>query len=308
MKLKQFSPWQLFLSLAVAVTFYTVPVFAGQPAEPPAKAVSSRGPRVVVLMYHHLAEAPKTRSTTTPTIFREHLETLRRLGLPVIGLPQLVDFLAGKGELPPESVVLTFDDGYQSFYTQAFPELKRFRVPATVFTIVRPTQHPETAVRGLPHLTWAELKEMTASGLVTAAPHTYDQHRFVPVGEDQPTVPAPVARAYRAEPGRGETVEEYEGRMLSDFAEANRLFAEHLGYTPECMAFPYGRFDPWLVRLCYVSGYRFLFTTSPGVVTRNTDPLRIPRYNAGSPDVTAAALEEMLRRAFGREATIREAE
>ncbi|HHW15624.1 MAG TPA: polysaccharide deacetylase family protein [Firmicutes bacterium] len=308
MKRKLVPPCCLSWSLATVLTFCHVPALAGQTEGLPLKTFPHPEPRVVVLMYHHLAETPKTRSTMTPALFREHLETLRRLGLPVISLPQLADFLAGRGQLPPESVVLTFDDGYESFYHKAFPELKRFRMPATVFAIVRPTQHPETAVPGLPHLTWAELKEMVGSGLVTVAPHTYDQHRFVTVAEERRTAPAPVSRAYLPEPGRDETVEEYEQRMLSDFAEANRLFQEHLGFTPEYMAFPYGRFDPWLVRLCYVSGYRFLFTTSPGVVTRATDPLRIPRYNAGSPDMTAAALEELLRKAFGQEATIREAE
>lgn len=254
-------------------------------------------PRVAVLMYHHLSVHASTNGTITPTLFHEHLETLRRLNLPVISLAQLASFLEGKTELPPESVVLTFDDGYESFYRSVFPELKAFNVPAAVFVIVRPTAHPETASPVLPHLTWAQLKEMVESGLVTAGSHTYDQHRFVALPSGK-TAPALVSREYLPAPNRGETVDEYENRVLTDLAEANRQFAENLGSSPEFFAYPYGRYDSWLIQLCRAAGYRFSFTTRPGVVTRATDPFQIPRYGVGNLDITPARLEELLRNAF----------
>ncbi len=261
------------------------------------RAQEPRESRVVVLMYHHVSTNASNGGTITPALFREHLETLRRLNLPVISVPQLAAFLDGQLELPPQSVVLTFDDGYQSFYTKVFPELRAFQIPATVFIIVRPTAQPETASPSLPHLSWKELREMVESGLVTVAPHTYDQHRFVPLPGGK-TAPALVSRAFLPRPKRGETVDEYEDRVLADFARANQLFQEHLGFTPEYFAFPYGRCDPWLIRLCRVSGYRLLFTTRPGVITCSTDPLQLPRYNAGNQEMSAADLEELLRNAF----------
>lgn len=255
------------------------------------------GPRVAVLMYHHVSTNATTSGTMTPTLFHEHLEIFRRLNLPVISLPDLASFLEGRLELPPESVVLTFDDGYESFYTRVYPELRAFKVPATVFAILRPTEHPETASPTLSHLKWEQMREMIASGLVTVASHSYDQHHFVKL-PDGKTAPALVARAYLPGPDRGETVDEYEVRVLNDLAEANRLLKEHLGVEPEFFAYPYGRYDAWLSRLCRYSGYRFLLTTRPGIVTRSTDPLQIPRYGVGNESMTPASLEELLRTAF----------
>ncbi|MGE5554577.1 MAG: polysaccharide deacetylase family protein [Betaproteobacteria bacterium] len=255
-------------------------------------------PRVAVLMYHHLSVNPTKGGTITPELFRQHLETIRRLGLPVISLNQLAAFLDGQLDLPPASVVLTFDDGYRSFYTDVFPELRAFNVPAAVFVIVRPTEYPETARPALPHLSWGELREMLASGLVTVGSHSYDQHRFVAL-PDGKTAPALISRTFLAGPQRGETVDEYENRVLADFGRANQLFQKNLGSVPKYFAIPYGRYDPWLVRLARVSGYQFVFTTQPGVVTRSSDPLALPRYNAGSQTVSATELELLLRNALG---------
>lgn len=267
-------------------------VASAQTPSPP-----SPGPRVAVLMYHHLSANATSNGTMTPALFREHLETLRRLDLPIISLPQLADFLDGLIDLPPESVALTFDDGYRSFYDRVFPMLREFNFPATVFVIVRPSERPGTASPHLPHLSFGEMREMVASGLVTVGSHSYDQHRFVTTAGGK-QAPSLVSRAFLAGPERGETVDEYENRVLADFAVANRLLQENLGAAPEFFAFPYGRYDAWLVRLAQVAGYRFLFTTRPGVVTRSTDPLQIPRFNAGSQAVSAAALEELLRSAL----------
>lgn len=261
------------------------------------EATPPQEPRVLVLLYHHLSERPNGNSTITPDLFREHLRVIRQLGLPIISLPELGDFLEGRRDLPPESVVLTFDDGYRSFYEYVYPELQALRVPAAVFVIVRPTEHPEITSHSLSHLTWGELKEMVDSGLVTAAPHTYDQHHFVSLGEGKSGA-ALVSRAFLPDLGRPETVEEYEARVLGDFMEASWLLEDHLGVTPPFFAFPYGRFDAWTTHLSRLAGYRFLFTTRSGVVTRATDPLQIPRVNAGSPTVTATELEKTLL-AFG---------
>lgn len=259
----------------------------------PVQANGSPEPRVLVLLYHHLSDHPTSHGTITPEFFREHLQIIRRLGLPVISLPQLAEFLEGRRDLPPESVVITFDDGYESFYRYVYPELQALRLPAAFFVIVRPTEHPETTSQGLPHVTWGQLKEMADSGLVTVAPHTYDQHNFVDLGGGKSGA-ALVSRAFLPGPGRPETVEEYEARVLGDFAEADWLFEEHLGFVSPFFAFPYGRYDAWSLRLARVEGYRFIVTTRPGVVTRATDPLQIPRVNVGTPEVTGPEFEKIL--------------
>lgn len=81
--------------------------------------------RVAVLMYHHISDTVRGTSVITPQLFREHLDMLQRKGYHVISTERLAQFLAGKATVPPRAVALTFDDGYESFYTYAYPELKK---------------------------------------------------------------------------------------------------------------------------------------------------------------------------------------
>ena len=93
---------------------------------------------IPILMYHSISEkAEKGRSAyfhtcTTPSAFREQLKLLSECGYKVIGLAEAVRELSGP-RTTDKLVVLTFDDGFEDFYTEAFPILSTFGYSATVF-------------------------------------------------------------------------------------------------------------------------------------------------------------------------------
>lgn len=99
-------------------------------AQQPKKRV---GPRVLILLYHRIAESRSDpwSLAVTPHHFAEHLETLQQEARP-IPLQQLSQGLLD-GNLPDQSVVVTFDDGYADNLYNAKPLLERYKVPATVF-------------------------------------------------------------------------------------------------------------------------------------------------------------------------------
>ena len=80
-------------------------------------------------------------------------------------MPRLARFLDGKEPLPAKSVVITIDDGYRSTYEIAYPILRKFGFPATVFLYT-------DFVGASDAMTWAQMKEMIGSGLVTIQPHS----------------------------------------------------------------------------------------------------------------------------------------
>lgn len=94
-----------------------------------ARLITCHVPRV--LMYHRFSKSPEVGKVTATT-FRRQLADIAK-NFRVIYLSDLINALRQGIRVPPHAIVLTFDDGYRDFYTVAYPILKEFRMPATVF-------------------------------------------------------------------------------------------------------------------------------------------------------------------------------
>lgn len=120
---------------------------------------------IPVLMYHYVENNPdkndtiRTSLAITPYWFEEQLKYLKNNGYETISLNELFTTTA---KMP---VVLTFDDGYRDFYTDAFPLLKKYKAKATVYIV-------NNFINRHNYLLDWQLKELTASGLITIGNHT----------------------------------------------------------------------------------------------------------------------------------------
>ena len=120
----------------------------------------------------------------TPSAFKAQMEFLYRNNYSVIKLEEFISCLTQKREIPRKSVVITFDDGYKNNYTNAFPVLKRYNFPATIFlaTDYIGTNEVFPWFNGLCGgdekvkenwipLSWGEITEMSQDG-ITFGSHT----------------------------------------------------------------------------------------------------------------------------------------
>jgi peptidoglycan/xylan/chitin deacetylase (PgdA/CDA1 family) len=101
-------------------------------------AESAREMDVPILMYHHVHPlmGPANRTFKVPLLlFEQHLEFLQRKGYHTITLAKLMDATNGGSALPPRAVVLTFDDGYESFHRFVYPALRSRGMVGTVFVV-----------------------------------------------------------------------------------------------------------------------------------------------------------------------------
>lgn len=124
--------------------------------------------RVPILMYHSVSDVEKStrhayfRTTTSPRAFEEQLRLLDERQYQVLSLSDAM----GKADNPARSAIITFDDGFRDFYTQAFPLLSRYRYPATVFL---PTAYIGEGVHrsfsGTECMTWSQVRELQESGI-----------------------------------------------------------------------------------------------------------------------------------------------
>jgi peptidoglycan/xylan/chitin deacetylase (PgdA/CDA1 family) len=119
---------------------------------------------IPILCYHRFG-ANRSAMTVTPSNFEVQMDYLAKNGYHVISMAQLTGFLEGKEPLPKKAVVITIDDGYRSTYQVAYPVLKKYNFPATVYLY-------SDFVGASDALTWPQMQEMVKSGLIEIQPHS----------------------------------------------------------------------------------------------------------------------------------------
>ncbi|KAA9008498.1 polysaccharide deacetylase family protein [Paenibacillus spiritus] len=248
---------------------------------------------VAVLMYHHLSEGsqPRLPGVLPADRFKAQMALLKSEGYRVITMKQYERFMQGEGAVPDNAVLLTFDDGYESFYKLAYPVLRRYGYSAVNFVIVSDVDHPSRG--GVPKLTWAQMREMKKHGM-GFYDHTYDLHRYEPVDGDGDLRPALSSLLYIQGEDRNETNEEYYQRVEKDLSHAESRLRQELGNTDSAIAYPYGSATARTLQAAEAVGIRLHFTIREGMATRGA--VNAPRINAGSDRRSAQEAIDRIRR------------
>jgi len=126
--------------------------------------------KIPILMYHSISNDnesnvhPYYRINTSPDVFAKHIKFLHENNYSVISLRDVKETLAQTNNSPDRHVVITFDDGYRDFYTEAFPVLKNYDYTATVFLPTGFIDNKKT-LKGKRHLNWNEILELSNNGI-----------------------------------------------------------------------------------------------------------------------------------------------
>lgn len=243
--------------------------------------------QVAVLMYHHIHDQDQSSSTITTKLFRDQLAFLQSRGFHFISLNDFKQFLNG-APVPENAVLVTFDDGYESFYTNAYPVLKEMKVPAVNFLITDTLDHPGES--NLPFLSREEIRTMEkeGEGLIAFGSHTDALHAKV---DGKALLTGKLIKD-----GKEETDQEYSRRILDDTRASIRKIDELVPEHTDTMAYPFGIYNEKAVQLVREAGIKYAFTILPRMATRKADPLRIPRINAGSPYISPEVLYNAITR------------
>jgi len=207
---------------------------------------------VTVLIYHRFGEDKYPSTNVSVERFREQMAYLKDNDYQVIPLSSLVDALKKSMKIPDRAVVISIDDGYRSVYDQAWPVLKEFGYPFTVFLYVKATENKHWN-----YMTWDQAREMKAAG-VDFQNHGYAHHRLV----DRP---ADMSDA------------DYLSWIRADLAVSTRIMSEELKERPKFYAVPYGEYNQAVIDTTRSFGYEAIFMQDPGSVSRDTNIFSIPR-------------------------------
>lgn len=200
--------------------------------------VLATGYQAVPILCYHRFGPRATKLNVTAQAFEQQMEFLARNGYNVITFEQLQRFLAGQEALPAKSVAITIDDGYRSTFEVAYPILKKFGFPATVFLYT-------DFVGASDAMTWAQMKTMTDSGLVTLQPHSKSHANL--------TLRLP-----------GETDARYRERIRREVLSPIGVIKERLAEPTLIYAYPYGDVNEYVADLLARDGVAMGVTVTPG--------------------------------------------
>lgn len=227
---------------------------------------------LVVLSYHDirddvLAQGDPDRYATSTQNFAAHLDWLHGHGYRPVSLQQVVDASQGGPPLPAKAVLLTFDDGLRSAYTRAWPLLQAYGYPA-VFAVVtdwielpagRTVDYDHRVFDAGDFLTWDQLREMQASGLVEVASHTHDLHKGVLSNPQGNLTPAAVSRIYRPDERAYESEAGYIDRIRTDLSTSHGILRRELGRAPRALVWPYAAYNSVANAIADELGYTISF-------------------------------------------------
>jgi len=199
-------------------------------------ATASLPTELTVISYHEIAD-PKDalipQYAVSPTNFVRQMDWLKNQGYPFVSVDQVLAARAGKLPLPEQAVLITFDDGYRSVYTNAFPILKLFNAPAVVAVVGSWLDQTKgevvnfdgRSVSRQEMLSWDQIKEMTSSGLVEIGSHTYGLHDGILANPQGNMEPAATTRLYLPALKRYEDEETYKKRIFTDLKKITNFYA-----------------------------------------------------------------------------------
>lgn len=232
----------------------------------------------------------------------QHFAWLREHGYRPVSVEDILAARAGTRALPPKAVLLTFDDGYASFFTRVYPLLKAFDYPAVLALVGSWLDVPahgtvEYGGEQVPRsrfLSLAQIREMSASGLVEFASHSYALHRGVQGNPQGNQEPAAATRIYTPATGAYEDAETYRARLHADLERNSGFIEAATGKRPRVMVWPYGAYSRIGVQVAADLGMSLNFTLRDGVATLSALD-SVPRHLMEG-NTSVAALVWMLQR------------
>jgi peptidoglycan/xylan/chitin deacetylase (PgdA/CDA1 family) len=232
---------------------------------------------IPVLMHHHITPH-QGLVTVSPDVFERQICWLHKRGYHSLTCAEFGDFLQGK-PVAPNSILITFDDGYLDNYLYAYPILKKYHMHAVLFIVTawmgdgEPRTYDERAALCPPHracmvaikdnrmdqvmLRWSEVKSMQSDGTFEFHSHTHTHTRWDKHFAND--------RHAKRE------------ALLHDLCQAQNKLTEKLGQASEHLCWPQGYYDQDYIEVALKLGYRYLYTVEKHINDHTSDPLTIGR-------------------------------
>lgn len=197
---------------------------------------------IPVLMYHSIKNDKNNPLVVQPELFKSQMQYLKDNGYTTLSMSELVNFMKYNKKVPKKSVVITFDDGYEDNYINAYPILKHYNFKATIFIIT------DLCNQGGLYIKFPQMREMIKNGIEIGC-HTLDHSKLSKLTYDE---------------------------QLNNLIQSKKVIDEKLGINCRYLSYPYGKYNKATINALRKAGYEMAFTTkgkwaykSNGIFTLN---------------------------------------
>ena len=192
-------------------------------------------------MYHRFNENKYPSTNIQMDIFKDQIEIIRDLGYDFYNPKVFVD----EFDIPKSNkkILITIDDGFKSFYTEAWPYLKNNKIPFILFISTEP-------VGKNGYMTWEEVREIEDSEFGIIGHHSHTHEYLIDMNNLE---------------------------FVNDISVATKIFKNKLGYVPSIFSYPFGEYSKYMKD--YISeNFKVAFGQHSGVIDINKDKFELPRF------------------------------
>ena len=196
---------------------------------------------ILSLMYHRFNENKYPSTNIQMDVFKKHIETIKNTGYKFYDPKSFIsEFNLPKNE---KKILLTIDDGFKSFYEEAWPYLKENKIPFILFVSTEP-------VGKFGYMNWNEIKEIEQSKFGYIGHHSHTHEYLINMNEEE---------------------------FMNDIETATKIFKEKLGYSPSIFSYPFGEYSLFIKN--YISkNFDVAFGQHSGIIDVNKDKYELPRF------------------------------
>lgn len=210
-----------------------------------------------ILMYHEILPNPDSayRLAVSIKAFDRQMAFLKKHHYNVITLEALADLIKEKKRIPPRTIVITLDDGYWNNFTYAFPILKKYNLPATIFIIINEVGRINKFGKR-DRLSWDEIKLMQDLRIITFGSHALGPEPLINFKD--------------------------KAEIKRQIFDSKKILEERLGRKVVAFSYPEGRFNAKIRQWVIDAGYKLAVTTSPGKKFPDDDLFALKRLRISS--------------------------
>tara|TARA_S200000501_G_scaffold375078_1_gene426197 strand:+ start:1099 stop:2160 length:1062 start_codon:yes stop_codon:yes gene_type:complete len=196
---------------------------------------------ILSIMYHRFNESKYPSTNIQMDIFKKHIELIRDSQVNFYDPKDLVDnFSIVKKE---KKILITIDDAFVSFYKEAWPYLRKNKIPFILFVSTEPV-----GKKG--YMSWSQIKEIEKMNFATIGHHSHSHEYLIDVTNEN---------------------------FIKDIEKANKIFLKQIGYVPKLFSYPFGEYSKFMKD--YISqNFELSFGQHSGVIDVNKDKYELPRF------------------------------
>ena len=196
---------------------------------------------ILSIMYHRFNENRYPSTNIKMDIFKEHIDIIKNSNFNFLNPNKFEEqFNTPKSK---KEILITIDDAFESFYTEAWPYLRENKIPFILFVSTQPV-----GTRG--YMTWDQIKEVENNNFVYIGHHSHTHEYLINVSNDE---------------------------FILDIEKANKIFLKELGYVPKLFSYPFGEYSKFMKD--YISkNFKYAFGQHSGVIDLNKDKFELPRF------------------------------